>query len=100
MTSLLFPPSVEIKRAIAAAERTGIQISSIEIHPRKIIIIAINPADKEPKQQTYSEWKVVPKSNGGYLTSKLVAFIQHLVLAHHKILRVVPFTYNLIWNCR
>jgi hypothetical protein len=48
---------VEIKRAIAAAERTGIQISSIEIHPRKIIIVARDPTLKEPKQQTYSEWK-------------------------------------------
>ncbi len=57
MPDLKFPPSVEIKRAIAAAERAGIQISSIEIHPRKIIITARDPTDDEPKKQTYSEWK-------------------------------------------
>lgn len=53
-----FPPSVEIKRAIAAAERAGIQIRSIEIQPRKIIITTRNPADAEPKELTYSEWKL------------------------------------------
>lgn len=57
MSNLKFPPSVEIKRAIAAAERAGLQISSIEIHPRKIVIIARGLTDNEPKQQTYSEWK-------------------------------------------
>jgi hypothetical protein len=54
---LKFPPSVEIKRAIAAAERAGIRISSIEIHPRKIIIFADRRADENPKELTYSEWK-------------------------------------------
>lgn len=57
MPDVKFPPSVEIKRAIAAAERAGIQIGSIEIHPRKIIIIARSPADDEPKEITYAEWK-------------------------------------------
>ena len=57
MSNLKFPPSVEIKRAIAAAERAGLQISSIEIHPRKIVIIARGLTDNEPKQQTYYEWK-------------------------------------------
>lgn len=52
-----FPPTVEIKRAIAAAERAGVQIGSVEVHPRKIIIIARGPTDDEPKKQTYSEWK-------------------------------------------
>ena len=33
-----FPPTVEIKRVIAAAVRAGIEIGSIEIHPDKIII--------------------------------------------------------------
>jgi hypothetical protein len=33
-----FPPSAEVKRVIAAAIRAGIEIGSIEIHPRKIII--------------------------------------------------------------
>lgn len=54
---LKFPPSVEIKRAIAAAERAGIRISSIEIHPRKIIIFADSRNDEQPKELTYSEWK-------------------------------------------
>ncbi len=57
MSNLKFPPSVEIKRAIAAAERVGIQISSIEIHPRKIVIIVKDPTDNKPKEPTYAEWK-------------------------------------------
>jgi hypothetical protein len=56
-----FPPSVEIKRAIAATERAGVQIASIEIHPRKIIITARNPADDEPKSLTYSEWRAAQR---------------------------------------
>ena len=52
-----FPPSVEIKRAIAAAERAGIQIGSVEIQPRKIIIFAKNANDEKPVQDTYAEWK-------------------------------------------
>lgn len=57
MPDVKFPPSVEIKRAIAAAERAGIRVKSIEIHPRKIIILAIDPTDEKPKELTYSEWK-------------------------------------------
>lgn len=52
-----FPPSVEIKRAIAAAERAGIQIGSVEIQPRKIIILARDPTDEKPARDTYAEWK-------------------------------------------
>lgn len=33
-TNLKFPSTVEIKRVIAAAIRAGIEIGSIEIHPR------------------------------------------------------------------
>ena len=58
MTNIKFPPSIEIKRAIAAAERAGIRIGSIEIHPRKIIISARDPNDERPKEQTYAEWKI------------------------------------------
>ena len=57
MPALKFPPSVEIKRAIAAAERAGIRVKSIEIHPRKIIIYAVDLIDEQPRQLTYSEWK-------------------------------------------
>jgi hypothetical protein len=57
MPELKFPPSVEIKRVIAAAERAGITVTSIEIHPRKIIIFAGDPNDEKPTKQTYSEWK-------------------------------------------
>lgn len=57
MSNLKFPPSVEIKRAIAAAEKAGIEVGSIEIHPRKIIITARGSTDDEPKKQTYAEWK-------------------------------------------
>lgn len=59
-----FPPSAEIKRAIAAAERGGIQIGSVEIQPRKIIIFARAPADDESRQQTYAEWKAAQSSIG------------------------------------
>jgi len=38
-----FPSSVEIKRVIAATFRAGIEIGSIEIHPRKIVISARKP---------------------------------------------------------
>jgi hypothetical protein len=57
MPNLKFPPSVEIKRAIAAAERAGIEIGSIEIHPRKIIITARDPTDDNSREPTYAEWK-------------------------------------------
>lgn len=57
MPDLKFPPSVEIKRVIAAAERAGITVSSIEVYPRKIIIFARYPDDGKQKAQTYSEWK-------------------------------------------
>jgi hypothetical protein len=61
MPDIKFPPSVEIKRAISAAERAGIQIGSIEIHPRKIIITARGPTDDKPKEQTYAEWKATQR---------------------------------------
>ena len=57
MPDVKFPPSMEIKRAIAAAERAGIRVKSIEIHPRKIIIIAIDPNEEKPTTETYAEWK-------------------------------------------
>ncbi|WP_430446907.1 hypothetical protein [Sphingorhabdus contaminans] len=59
--NLKFPPTVEIKRAIAAAERAGIQIGSVEIQPRKIIIIARDSGDDDPKELTYSEWKAIQR---------------------------------------
>lgn len=54
--NLKFPSSVEIKRMITAAIRAGIEIGSIEIHPRKVII--------RPKEQAaapigdYDTWKI------------------------------------------
>jgi hypothetical protein len=55
-TSLKFPPSVEIKRAIAAAIRAGIEIGSIEIHRSKIII---RSREKNAPQITdYDLWKI------------------------------------------
>jgi len=56
-SNLKFPPSVEIKRAIASAQRAGVEIGSVEIHPRKIIIFARDPDEQKPKQITYAEWK-------------------------------------------
>ena len=52
-----FPPSVEIKRAIAAAERAGVQIGSVEIEPGKIVIFAKDATDDKPHKETYAEWK-------------------------------------------
>ena len=62
MPDLKFPPSVEIKRVIAAAERAGITVSSIEVHPRKIIIFAKDPDDGKQKALTYSEWKTAQRA--------------------------------------
>ncbi len=51
-----FPPSVEIKRVIAAAIRAGIEIGSIEIYPRKI---TIHPREKDaPVITDYDSWKL------------------------------------------
>lgn len=58
---LKFPPTVEIKRAIAAAERAGILIGSVEIQPRKIIITTRDPSDEKPKEHTYAEWKAAQR---------------------------------------
>ena len=63
MSSLKFPPSVEIKRAIAAAERAGVQIGSIEIHPRKVIIFVRVPIDGQPNELAYSEWKATQRDH-------------------------------------
>lgn len=57
--NLKFPPSVEIKRAIAAAIRAGVEIGSIEIHPDKITIQPRDPKDeKAPGLGTYDLWKM------------------------------------------
>jgi hypothetical protein len=61
MPDAKFPPSVEIKRAIAAAERAGIVGKSIEIHPRKIIITAVDKTEDKPCELTYSEWKAAQR---------------------------------------
>lgn len=60
MSSLKFPPTVEIKRAIAAVERAGVQISIVEIHPRKIVIHAVTK--DETKISPYDLWT---QSEGG-----------------------------------
>ena len=51
------PPAAEIKRAIAAAIRAGIEIGSIEIHPDKITIHSRDPADPQGLSQ-YDLWKL------------------------------------------
>jgi len=51
-----FPGSVEIKRVIAAATRAGIEIGSVEIQPRKIIIHA--KEGREPELSPYELWKM------------------------------------------
>ena len=55
-SNLKFPPSVEVKRLIAAAIRAGIEIGSIEIHPEKIVI---HPKEKNaPPISDYDLWKM------------------------------------------
>ena len=52
----IFPGSVEIKRVIAAVIRAGIEIGSIEIQPRKIII---HPKEEgAPPLSDYDLWKI------------------------------------------
>ena len=55
-SSQKFPPSVEIKRAIAAASRAGIDIGSIEIHRFKIIIHPKEPGTTP--LSPYDLWKI------------------------------------------
>ncbi|MGE3149201.1 MAG: hypothetical protein AB7K04_09055 [Pseudorhodoplanes sp.] len=56
--NLKFPPSVEIKRAIAAAIKAGIEIGSIEIHPRKITILPKDrPSTTTSAEESYDQWK-------------------------------------------
>lgn len=52
-----FPPSVEIKRVIAAASRAGIEIGSIEIQSDKITIHRRDPTDAEGLSE-YDLWKM------------------------------------------
>lgn len=51
-----FPPTVEIKRAIAAAIRAGIEIGSVEIYPDKIVIH--HRAKDAPAIADYDIWKM------------------------------------------
>lgn len=56
MANLKFPSSAEIKRVIAAAIRAGIEIGSIEIHPRKI---TIQQREKDaPGITDYDTWRM------------------------------------------
>jgi hypothetical protein len=53
-----FPPSVEIKRVLAAAQRAGIQIGSVEIEPRKITIHRDDETDpRSAAEIAYDQWK-------------------------------------------
>ena len=52
-----FPPTVEIKRAISAAIRAGIEIGSIEIHADKITIHSRDPTDAQGLSE-YDFWKM------------------------------------------
>jgi len=61
MTNPKFPGSVEIKRVIAAVTRAGIDIGSIEIQPRKIII---HPKEEGASPISgYDIWKVSQHQN-------------------------------------
>jgi len=53
---------VEIKRVIAAASRAGVDIGSIEIHPRKIIIHPRDDAQPSAASE-YDMWKMSRREN-------------------------------------
>lgn len=55
-SNLKFPSSAEIKRVIAAAMRTGIEIGLVEIHEDKITIHPKQPV--EPELGPYDLWKM------------------------------------------
>ena len=58
-SSLKFPPTFEIKRAIAAAMRAGIQIESIDIRPQGITIHVRDRRDENAEGVTaYDLWKI------------------------------------------
>jgi hypothetical protein len=57
-----FPPTVEIKRVIAAAIRAGIEIGSIEIHASKITIRPKDHTDA-PGLSEYDVWKLSERRN-------------------------------------
>lgn len=52
-----FPPTVEIKRVIAAAERAGIEIASIEIQPGRVTLHA-RTRPETPPLTPYDIWKM------------------------------------------
>lgn len=55
-SNLKFPSTVEIKRVLAAAMRGGVEIGTVEIHPRKIII---HPkAEGASSIDAYELWKM------------------------------------------
>ena len=57
--NLKFPPSVEIKRVIAAALRAGLVIRSIEIHQSMIILYPKDVADDAANElSAYDYWKM------------------------------------------
>lgn len=66
--NLKFPPSVEIKRAIAAAIRAGIQIGSIEIYADRIAIHPRGPTDENaPQFSAYDVWKLTDRRDTAFL---------------------------------
>ena len=52
-----FPPTMEIKRVIAAAAHAGIEIGSIEVHSHKITIHRRKPTDAGGLSE-YDLWKM------------------------------------------
>lgn len=52
----LFPNTTEVKRLIAAVQRTGVDIECIEIEPARIRIFSDKASKREPLS-AYDEWK-------------------------------------------
>lgn len=54
-----FPSSTEIKRAIAAVTKAGVEVGSIEIYADKITIYATRPKPEPTSGLTaYDHWKL------------------------------------------
>jgi len=53
-----FPPTAEIKRVIAAAERAGINVASIELQPGRITLHARPRPEVTSTLTAYDIWKM------------------------------------------
>lgn len=68
-TSSLFPTAVEIKRILAAVQRSGVDIGKIEVEPARIrIFLSMDTDVKTTAEQAYDSW-LRGQGSGGSKTS-------------------------------